>query len=674
MKKFLRILGTFTALVLVVGYFAFSTYFFSPLEGGFDADVAGLVPRRVQFFAAKAHLDREFDPFPRLAAAEKFALDASWSSFLQSPEYSELVGGIGVEEALSELDAISRELPLGLGLLEIFGGQELAIAGELNGEDLSQMDWAAYGSIHWAGKLAIEALRYPSLTNLEAQGIQTEDKGRYVTLSGGALERPLHIGRIRDVGIVGTGEQLIADAFELEARQYQDSMLLRDEYRAFIQTERRSPDGDDLELFCNLRGVFEELGITAAWPDQGADTFFPKFAGRYFQLNSLNQVAGFLDVDDGVRIDLHASLSSELISPLMKKHYALDGIGHDDLLQNAARMAPADSAVFIYSTGDMGDLLDEALMAMEPAMRQAIEDQFRATGRYRQIAELVRQIDGALKDRCVLIMRTNDYPEDPDGPPHSDEPVFATALVVWLQGQAGADTMTQLRELIGQQGALFGLKGKQRPDGTHEAGYYSNRIGGYEIREFWSELIPGTGVIATVNATGMCIISNSYDMTGHLLKTLNRGTAEFPRLSERPEFRRLVTDSIPSADLVAWVDPRALARTLEARIPQAARDSVRIDWETERSRAQAKVLREEFGGKQPQQLSAEEDLRYKRRVSEALDAVEELAVRTQGGAMLAKMQRQVSWLQGARAFLLMASFAPRAVELSVRVVAPLEGG
>jgi len=380
MKKLLRILGTLTGLLFVVGYFAFSTYFFSPFEGGLDADVAGLVPRRVQFFIAKGHLDRDFDSFPRLAAAEEFALDETWSSLLQSPEYNDLKEAIGLEGALEQIGAVAEELPLGLGPLEVFGGQELAIAGELKGDDLKQADWAAYGSINWAGKLAIEALRYPSLLNLEAQGIRAEDKGRYVTLTGSSLTRPIHIGRIRDVGIVGTGEELVADAFELENRQYQDSMLLRDEYRAFIRTGRRSPNGDDFELFCNLRGVCEELGISAAWPDQGADTFLPKFLGRYFQLNSLNQVAGFLDVDGGARVDLHASLSSELISPLMKKHYALDGIGHDDLLQNAALMAPADSAVFAYFNGDVGDLLNEALASAEPAMTQAMEDQFRATG------------------------------------------------------------------------------------------------------------------------------------------------------------------------------------------------------------------------------------------------------------------------------------------------------
>jgi len=319
----------------------------------------------------------------------------------------------------------------------------------------------------------------------------------------------------------------------------------------------------------------------------------------------------------------------------------------------------------------VGDLLDESLAAMEPAMRQTIEDQFRATGRYRQLSGLVKQIDGALKDRCVLIMRTNDYPVDPNGPPHNDETVFATALVFWLQGRTGSDTMIQLRELIGQQGQQFGLKGKRREDGTHEPGYYFHKSQGFEIREFWSELVPGTGVIATANATGMCIISNSFDMTGHLLMTLNFGEDEFPRLSERADFRSLIRDSIPTADLVAWVNPKELSETLEARVPQAARDSIQIDWRTERSRAQARVLREEFGGRQPQQLDAEEKEGYERSVNEALDAVEQEAVRVQGGATLAKMQRQVAWLKGARAFLLLASFAPREVDLSLRLVAPL---
>ena len=103
MKKLLRILGILTGLALVVGYLGFSTYFFSPFEGGFEADVAGLVPRRVHFFAAKDHLERDFDSFPRLAAAEEFALDETWASVLQSPEYMGLIESLGIEEALEQV-------------------------------------------------------------------------------------------------------------------------------------------------------------------------------------------------------------------------------------------------------------------------------------------------------------------------------------------------------------------------------------------------------------------------------------------------------------------------------------------------------------------------------------------------------------------------------------------
>ena len=73
-------------------------------------------------------------------------------------------------------------------------------------------------------------------------------------------------------------------------------------------------------------------------------------------------------------------------------------------------------------------------------------------------------------------------------------------------------------------------------------------------------------------------------------------------------------------------------------------------------------------------LFAVQEERYKQRVNEVLDAVEEEAVRVQGGAALERMERQVSWLKGARAFLLLASFAPREVELSLRLVAPLQPG
>ena len=55
-KRLLRIFAILLLVALFAGYFAFSTFLFSPLEGDLEADVSTLVPRDVDFFVAKAHL------------------------------------------------------------------------------------------------------------------------------------------------------------------------------------------------------------------------------------------------------------------------------------------------------------------------------------------------------------------------------------------------------------------------------------------------------------------------------------------------------------------------------------------------------------------------------------------------------------------------------------------
>ena len=55
-KRWLKILTVLLAVVSFVGYFTFSTLLFPPHEGRWGFDVASLIPRDVDFFAAKADL------------------------------------------------------------------------------------------------------------------------------------------------------------------------------------------------------------------------------------------------------------------------------------------------------------------------------------------------------------------------------------------------------------------------------------------------------------------------------------------------------------------------------------------------------------------------------------------------------------------------------------------
>ena len=55
-SRLLRIAAILLGVLLFAGFFAFTTFFYSPFEGALEEDVAALVPRDVDFFVARADL------------------------------------------------------------------------------------------------------------------------------------------------------------------------------------------------------------------------------------------------------------------------------------------------------------------------------------------------------------------------------------------------------------------------------------------------------------------------------------------------------------------------------------------------------------------------------------------------------------------------------------------
>ena len=320
-------------------------------------------------------------------------------------------------------------------------------------------------------------------------------------------------------------------------------------------------------------------------------SFLPAFLGKFFQVNFVNLAVGTIGFDAGIEVDLHGQLSSELMTPLQERAFRRKGADRDEILNEAARLAPQDASLFVYLRGDIGDVLDQVLASLDPAAVELLEEAMQSTGRYRDLSQLVDELDLAFADRLVLVVRPNDYPEDPEGPPHNDVPVPAIAIITWVQKDK-EPVIEDLRDLIGRQGSKFGLEGGQ----PGQSGYYKNYVGGYEIREYWSPFVDGTGVIATVSAGDLCIVANSFFMLDHILKTQTLGAPSHPRLSERFEFRELLASSLPEANAVVWVDPQSLARTLRKQVRQWARDSIRIDWAEQRAMFEQQVIDELYPG------------------------------------------------------------------------------
>jgi hypothetical protein len=664
-SRILRIAAIVLVFVAFAGYFAFATFFFNPLGDSLEAPVQALAPRDVDFFLAKADARKLFDHFPELAVEKRLEKLPAWQSFAGSPERADLVTALGIDDALARLrDAVSQ-IPLHMEPQNVFGGNEIALAGYFRGKDLARADWAVYGTANWAGKLAAALLFHPKLAGLEKRGFTVAIDEKYVSLKGGGLARELFVTRIKNVVVVATTADLVKAAWTLEGKRFEDSFYQSAGYADHILHANRNAERDELELYVNTRKLLENLDFHGTWPDTKSQDFLPAFLGRVFQIRSLKDVLGVVGVDEGIALDLHGEISSELVTPEQAKLYRTRGFERVQLLNDAAKIAPADTSFFLYVHGHIGDLLRMVLASVEPALRTNLEDALRNTGKYPNLEHLVSELDSALKDRVAIIVRPNDYPPDPEGPPHNDEPVPAIAIVLWTQS---VEPIAKLRDAIGNQSAQFGLQGRT----PNEPGYFHNIEGGHDTREFWSPFIPGTGIITTVTEGDLTIVTNSLGMLRHLLKTYTQGGDKYPRLSEDTRFGAMVQSALPRANVLAWANPKTGASILRQRAARVAQDSIHIDWKSERQRVEAQVIREKFPGEKQGQLAPDVQVEVDKLVDPELKSMEKKIKAEQVPAMMAKQERWIGWSEAVAGFLFELALDPKSWDVSLRMPVPLE--
>lgn len=658
-SRFLRITLIVLGVLAFAGYFAFATFLYDPLEGDLDYDVAALAPRDVDFYASKADLRALFQPFPDLAAKKQLEENAAWNAWTSSPEYQDLARSTRLEETLAQMKKDLGALPFGMDLLDVFGGEDLAVAGYLKGADFAQADWALYGRANWAGKLAASALRHPGLLGLEKRGLAAVEGDECVELSGGQLPRTLYVTRLRDVVIVATKPEFAKKAHDLERKQYADSLYQSAMYHDFIEQKERNKRRDEVEVFVNTMKLMDAMGFKGEYPDTKSQDFTPAFLGRWFQARSAKNVTGIVGLDGGLQLDLHGEFSSELITRDQEKFYRTRGFDRGQVLGEAAQLAPADCALFVVLHAGMADFARQVFASMEPALKQVVEDTFRSTGKYQNLEQVIAQLDGAFKDRMAILVRKNDYGFDADGPPHTDDPVPAVALVFWTKD---VKQIVDLRETIGNNGSKFGLKGRSET----EVGYFKYFEAGYETREYWSRQIPGTGCISTVNAGDITIVTNVSKMMGHILKVQTQGGDKYPRLADEPAFEALMQSAPPRSNLLVYANPRILGPILRDQAKVAAASAVHVDWQSITPLEGQKILRAEFGGKKEADLSAEEKASFDAKLDARLKELEAKFAKEQVPTFMAKQERWIRYLEGTESVLLFLALDPKNWDLVVR--------
>lgn len=668
-RRILRLLGMATVICAFAGYFAFSTFFFSPLEDDFEFGLATLVPRDVDFFVAKSGLADEFDGFPRLAVTDELAATHAGRTFFESDTWQQFRANYDIEGQLKRLEEALDQAPIAIDPLGIFGGNDVVVAGYFRSSELSRADFVALGRTNWMGKMGQSALSYPSLFGLEDQGYSVAEANGVVSLTGGTLSRTLHIARIRDVLVVGSDHALVLGAIELEAKKGQDSFGQSSRYADYI-VNRANREPGDIELFVDHDAVmanklrFGHTLWTGAVPDGESDSFSSSFLSRIGQLSLLKEFEGVIGFEGGLAIDLHADLLSEKLNPRQKRFYRQPGFNRE-VINKVADMAPADTGILAYMQADIADILRMVLESTEPALQANFHDLVRSVWSHRDGTVLFDDLDSGLKNRVALIVRANDYTDEGEtGPPHDDTPTFAWAVVGWVKKE---ETLNEFRSKIISNQGRFSIQGRE----SGAKGVFTNKVaGGVILYEYWSQFVPGTGHLSSVVTDDIFIIGNHHKLLESILLT-KLNDAEHPRLADEPMFSSLVNLGLDNASGFAYMNPSLIADSMRSIAYDTASNSIDINWKLERPRITSLVLRSDFGGMREEDLNPVERGAFDRALQLALDDFEDAFLKEHVGRMNEGFGRTITYLEAMKAGLFELALDPKRVDLSLRTIVPL---
>ena len=678
-KRILRA-GCITLLLLAfIGYFAFVTFLFSPLEGRFNADIAGLIPRDVDLYVARAELRTAFEKFPTLAVADDLAENSAVKTFLDSPEWAEFDRAQRVTETLADVESQLSQIPLNLGVLDIAGGEDLALAADFAGRSAEDSEWAVYARLSFWGKAAVSMLKHPGLLGLSKQGINAENADGVITLSGPRLAKPIHITRINDVLVVGVSRRLVQQARELENAGSENSLLLAAPYNDSILSVDRDAKQRDFEVQFDLAGMRAKWGMTEPWLDPKSQRFGPAFLARLLPLDAVRRVLGVADFHEGLDIDLSGEFSSEKMTTAQERVYRFKGFDQDEVMR-VARFVPRDSTVFVYIRGPIGTLLQMVYDSLEPAAQANFLDVIRKLN-YSTISDLIEDLDSSLIDRLAFIARPNDWGYESDmepdpvtgelvymGPPHDGAPVFAWAVITWVSDEA---KLSDLRDGISRIGPQIGMQGLT--PGSNGA-MTKPIAGGLFVTEFWSMFIQGTGHIASLFYGDKLIISNRYAMIDDMVRFSTGRGVSAPKLASRGDFQLLLQDSLPTANVLAWVNPRSGSDLIREQAQSGARNRIAgsIDYVTKRVEVERDVLERAFQGRHRTKLTADDVQRLDNLVDEQLRIFTDEVVEQNIPRELASVDRAVVYLNAVKSALTLIKLSPREFDLSLRIATPYD--
>jgi len=563
--------------IVVFALLFIAAFIFNPFEGSLP-ELRDVVPRGVNFFARKARLAEDFDPFPE----PKF-----WSRLVDAPGFAELQRGPlgkawkqnGIDKAVQQATAAFEQVRTDSGgwldLMRDAIGDELLVAGYEQDytanppRPLAAPWWCVYTRVSWRVKAALGLAGFGMVqSRMQAQGLDVATDGDLLVIKPQGAPGPLYVKRHLDLVMVANHKLLLEQSQRLidgnrdeepigQMPAYTDGARKRIEKWA----GQNAIDAANAIEFVVEPNAFDGFRrFAAGWPNpQNRDSMNERVLASFLNLKGWMQIAGGVMFGDGVLAATgQVGLNSKQHTQFQSSFYRAEQQRREEWLDPFLRMVPESACAAAAMRMPAGEFLTAMFESLEDAEKQFLDDSMRrATFQGTQLSgvrDLIDRIKVAFLPRTGFVFRKNepDLQRDDDGqlmvPVAQRSPVPQVAWVFWLrEGTSGM--LEELVTMMRTAASTFNFRKV-----WHLQVPFPNGRLQEPVTEFVTPAIPGTGEIAVIVFRDFFVLSNSGPLIRDILRTKYSGLTAVKSMLDHPEFQAAMPELASDLSGLVWLD------------------------------------------------------------------------------------------------------------------------
>jgi hypothetical protein len=599
-RRFSIIAASLIVVIFLV-YLLFVSFFFDPFEDTLD-DTASILPSEVDYFVRWQDVGSHFNEFPEPAIWSDVENSSQYVHVKESGALKQWSEDFEIDQLLSSLSQINDYLPTGLSLKEDFM-REFVIAGRGAPSFDSKFKGVIMMRASFKVKAGVSMLNFDFVREKLPESLKFEDVGRGIyripqfELFG---FQDAYLGRVKDVLLLASEKEFLTIANDFDKRGGQDSLarasVFHDNVSAYL-----GPNETPLEIFFRFG---RDSASAPVWPPLNSDSIAEQFLNRLFNMNLLRFCAGYLNLDNGIKLRLGGDTDLAKAKGYQQKWLQGSSVKRKQI-EEFASMVPAQSFAFGTVSGEVSKLLTEGYSLVPGDLRSMMESEIARGGDYQNMLHLMQSIGGVYRQGIAFSLRENNFDEMASDPLHDGTPVPLFAIYGKVRDMGAYDHLFQY---LKENWASF--------TGDVNQKVQSVTFGGGAVgTSFVSQIVPGTGEIMLLYVPTLktLVITNSAKYSSEIMSTAFLAASE-PSAKRRqllflPSFKSELDNSPNGAHFFAWFSPHRaqqwfsdVARaTAEYRL-RRERESA---WRSQRPQVEQEMRNKHFDGRST--LSAIED-------------------------------------------------------------------